>query len=102
MIYAEELIAAANSLKFKDWPTTTGRNSKEHAYTNRKREAEQAIDELYSAMYGGKFTATQLQRITWQSKDSVYARLKTLMERGKVKRSKVDGKNYQYWRHNDW
>ena len=93
-----DILDAVRKGGLSNWATTTGRNSKQSMFTKRKAEAEEYIDELYSAMYGGKFTATQLQRITGQSKDSVYSRLSTLMERGKVKRSKVDGKNYKYWR----
>jgi predicted HTH transcriptional regulator len=98
LIYASEIIEAVQKGGLSNWATTTGRNSKQSMFTKRKAEAEEYIEELYSAMYGGKFTATQLQRMTGQSKDSVYSRLSTLMERGKVKRSKVDGKNYKYWR----
>ena len=98
MIYAEEILDAVKRGGLSNWATTTGINSKQSMFTKRKAEAEEYIEELYSAMYGGKFTATQLQRITGQSKDSVYSRLSTLMERGKVKRSKVNAKNYQYYR----
>lgn len=98
MIYASELIEAVQKGGLENWPTTTGKHANKSAHTQRKIEAEEMIQELYSAMYNGKWTATQLQEATGQSKDSVYAKLATLMERGKVRRDKSDGKKYQYYR----
>jgi DNA-binding transcriptional regulator GbsR (MarR family) len=51
---------------------------------------------LYSALYGRNWTVPELHIETGMSRDSIYSRLTTLIERGKVKRVKVKG-HFQYY-----
>ena len=97
MIYASELIEAVQKGGLNNWATTTGKNNVKQLHTKRKADAENAIQELLSAMHKGNWTVPKLQVATGMSRDSIYSRLATLIERGKVKREKDKGV-FQYYR----
>lgn len=97
MITADEILDAVRKGGIDNWKTTSKPEKQHAANTSRKREFEEAIEELYSAMYGREWKVTELIQATGMRKDSVYSRLQILTERGKVRRKK-EGSVYLYYR----
>ena len=97
MITANEILQAVKLGGLSNWSTTTKQHDLKVANTNRKINAENGIQEIYSVMHKGNWTAKKIQHATGMGKDVVYSRLATLIERGKIKRVMEHG-IYLYYR----